>query len=110
MKLSILTACHNDEKFISQCAESVLSQTGDFEWIVVDDCSDDNTHGIMSAISDPRITLLRNDSQMFCSSTYAKALKQASGDVCAIVDGDDAIMKNSVRTLKIGRASCRERV
>jgi glycosyltransferase involved in cell wall biosynthesis len=100
MKISILTASHNDERFIKDCAQSVLGQAyPDFEWVVVDDCSSDKTFEILSDFKDPRLRLFRNDDQLFCSSTYARALKEARGDICAIVDGDDALVAKAIKTL-----------
>lgn len=100
MKVSILTACHNDQKFILECSKSILSQDySDLEWIVVDDCSSDRTHELLKKVNDPRLKLFKNDKQLFCSSTYAKALKKATGDICCIVDGDDALVQGAVSTI-----------
>lgn len=99
-KVSILTACHNDEKFINECGKSILSQTyRNIEWIVVDDCSTDSSFDILSKFKDDRVTLLRNDKRVGCSSTYARALSAATGDICGVVDGDDAIIEKACHAI-----------
>jgi glycosyltransferase involved in cell wall biosynthesis len=98
-KISVLTACHNDAKFIAACAKSILSQNDLYEWVVVDDNSTDTSYSILTTFKDKRIKLLRNIDQKYCSSTYARALNSASGDICAIVDGDDAIVPGAISSL-----------
>lgn len=97
MKFTILVACHNKEKFIKACISSVLDQTyGNWECIVVDDCSTDGSYKYLESISDPRFQIFRNTSRKFCSSTYAEALRHATGDVCGILDGDDVLSKKAM--------------
>ncbi len=58
MKISVLTASYNYEKYISQTIESVLNQTyTDFEYIIFDDGSTDNSVNIIKeyAKKDKRI-------------------------------------------------------
>lgn len=97
MKFSILVACYNKERFIKDCVNSVLQQThSNWECIIVDDCSTDGSCKYLETISDPRFKIFRNDSRIFCSSTYAEALKHATGDVCGILDGDDVLSKKAM--------------
>jgi glycosyltransferase involved in cell wall biosynthesis len=99
-KVSILTACHNNGRFVNNCAESILQQDYDnLEWIVVDDNSSDDSVDCLEAIQDPRLIFLKNSSQKHCSSSYARALAEASGGICAIVDVDDAIVPGAVKKL-----------
>lgn len=96
-KFSILTACHNKEQFIKECVNSVLGQTySNWECIIVDDCSTDGSYKYLETITDPRFKIFQNDSRKFCSSTYAEALKHASGDICGILDGDDVLSKKAM--------------
>ncbi len=97
MKFSILVACRNKEKFIKDCIGSVLGQTYDnWECVVVDDCSTDGSYKYLETLVDPRFKVFRNESRKFCSSTYAEALKHATGDVCGILDGDDVLSKKAM--------------
>ena len=72
--------------------ESVVSQTYDnWELIVIDDCSSDGSSHYLSSLTNPRIKVIRNEKRKFCSSSYAIALKNATGEICGVVDGDDVL-------------------
>ena len=63
-RLSIIVPCHNSEKYIEQCIDSILLQDfSDFELIIVDDGSQDSSLDIIlkKALSDKRIIVIRND-------------------------------------------------
>ena len=52
LKLSLITSCYNAEKFIDETAESILSQNYDnWEWLISDDFSTDNTYQSIEKIS-----------------------------------------------------------
>jgi glycosyltransferase involved in cell wall biosynthesis len=92
MKFSILTACYNNRRFLPQYFESVLKQTfADLEVIFVDDCSEDGSLDFAKSFGDPRLRVLSSGTRQFCSGAYAMALSEATGDICGIVDADDAI-------------------
>ncbi len=101
MKFSILTACHNKAKFIMACITSVLRQTyKNWELIIVDDFSTDESNKLLQSVKNhPQVKLIRNESRLFCSSTYAVALKHAQGDLCGILDGDDILDIDAVNTI-----------
>lgn len=100
VKCSILTACYNTKPFLKQCAKSILSQNyQNMEWVVVDDSSNDGSYEYLSSIKDDRIKLIRNPQRMFCGSSYNVALQAASGDICGIVDSDDALAANAVEAV-----------
>lgn len=59
-KISIILSSYNHEKFVAQSIESVISQSfTDFELLVIDDNSFDNTAKIIKDFSDPRIKFFR---------------------------------------------------
>lgn len=96
-KFSILTACYNKQRFINECVESVRCQGYDnWEHIIVDDCSTDESYEYLSSLNDKRIKVIRNKKRLYCSSTYAVALSCATGDLCGIVDGDDVLAKKAM--------------
>jgi glycosyltransferase involved in cell wall biosynthesis len=100
--VTILTASYNCGNYLSQAIESVLKQTyTNWELIIVDDCSKDNSYEIAKeyANKDSRIKLLKNETRLFCSSSYAKVLAQANGDICGILDGDDCLAKDAMSNI-----------
>jgi len=59
VKISVILPVYNCEHFIYKAINSVLNQTfEDFELIIVDDCSTDNTVGIIRKFNDKRIQLI----------------------------------------------------
>ena len=94
MKVSIITATYNHEKFIGKCIESVLRQTyPNWEQIIVDDGSTDNTESIVReyAAKDIRIKYIRKEHEgiMNLKNSYNLALNNSTGDLIAILEGDD---------------------
>lgn len=93
--VSIITPCYNHEKFIAQCLESVISQTyKNWEMVIVDDCSQDASLEIVSsyAAAEPRIRAIRHDFNYGVDDlahTYNEALHMSSGELVAILEGDD---------------------
>lgn len=91
--VSVLLAVHNDSQFLGQAVESVLRQTlGDLELIVVDDASTDGTPALLSAIRDPRLSVITNDEQAGLASSLNRGLTQASGRYVARLDADDVAL------------------
>lgn len=100
VKFSILTACFNKGQYISECLNSVVKQTyAEWEMIVINDASTDNSAEELNKVIDPRIKVIHNQEQMFCSSVYALALKHATGDLVGILDGDDALERKAMTML-----------
>ncbi|ELL0793965.1 glycosyltransferase family 2 protein, partial [Campylobacter jejuni] len=61
-KISILTPCFNHEKYVSYFLQSVLEQSfSDFELIIVDDCSSDNSTKEIQKFKDPKIKLIKHE-------------------------------------------------
>jgi hypothetical protein len=88
--VSVLLAVHNDEAFIAAAIESVLQQTvSDFELIVVDDASTDETPARLAALDDPRLVVVRNDEQLGLASSLNRGLDRAKGRYVARLDADD---------------------
>jgi glycosyltransferase involved in cell wall biosynthesis len=90
--VSIITPTYNHENFIGQCIESVLTQTYQhWEMIIVDDGSTDRTSEIVQQYKDSRICYLRNEHKGInkLGETYNQALNHASGELIAILEGDD---------------------
>jgi len=90
--VSILTLVYNHGAFIEQTIDSVLNQTfQNWEWIILDDGSIDNTGEAIKRIEDSRIHYVKQEHAGFehLIRTYNKALAMCSGDFIALLDGDD---------------------
>lgn len=90
--ISVLMPVFNSSKFIKICIESIINQTyKNFEFIIIDDASTDNTLDIIENIKkvDNRIVLLRNSKNLGVSRTLNKGLKVAMGKYIIRMDADD---------------------
>lgn len=89
-KISVITSVFNAEETIKDSVESILGQTfSDFEFIIVDDGSTDNSFDIIERIKDPRIVCLKNESNIGLSASLNRALNMAKGEYVARHDADD---------------------
>lgn len=92
MVVSIVTATYNSASFIKETYASILSQTfTDWEWVVTDDCSDDNTYEILKEISlnDSRIRVFKNSVNAGAAVSRNRCLDNIRGDYVAFLDSDD---------------------
>ena len=61
-KVSIIVPMYNAASFLKETLDSILNQTfTNFELILIDDCSKDNTLEIANSFSDPRIYIVKNE-------------------------------------------------
>jgi glycosyltransferase involved in cell wall biosynthesis len=100
MKVSVLTPAYNVEKYISETIESILSQSfQDFEFIILDDCSTDNTFKISTeyAKKDNRIKVFKNDKNLGIAGNRNKLLTLASGEYLAWQDSDDISLSDRLQ-------------
>ena len=91
-KVSVLMPVYNGEHYLREAVESILDQTfTDFEFIIVDDGSTDNTWQILQsyAASEPRIVLVRNETNVRVARSLNKGLGLARGEYIARMDADD---------------------
>ena len=90
-KISIIMAAYNAERTIAQAIQSVIEQTYDnWELLIINDCSKDNTVGVINSYTDPRIRLLQNPTNLGVSKTRKAGMDAAKGEWIAILDSDDA--------------------
>ncbi len=91
--VSIIMPSWNTGKFIGESIQSVLNQTyKNWELIIVDDCSTDNTDEIVASFNDERIRYFRNDKNSGAALTRNRALCEARGEWIAFLDSDDLWM------------------
>ncbi len=88
--ISVVMPLYNAEKYVKKTIHSILNQTyRDFELIIVDDCSTDNSVQVVESIQDNRIKLFCNEKNMGIAYTRNRALENSNGKYIAIMDDDD---------------------
>ena len=95
--VSIITPTFNHENFIADCIESVLRQTyQDWEMIIIDDGSTDDTPDIIRRYTDPRIIYRRKEHRgiNFLGESYNHAIEMSKGEFILILEGDDFLPPN----------------
>lgn len=89
-EISIITPCYNSSLYIKETITSVLNQTfQDWEWLITDDCSSDNSVEIINSHNDPRIKLIVSKKNGGAGHARNQSLEQASGRFITFLDADD---------------------
>ena len=90
MKFSIIIPNYNSSQWIKKCIDSILNQTyTNFELIIVDDMSTDNSVEIIKRYTDPRIKLIELNKKAFNGGTRNIGVANANGDYVLFIDCDD---------------------
>jgi glycosyltransferase involved in cell wall biosynthesis len=90
-KVSVILTSRNHEKFICETIQSILMQTfEDFELIVWDDASTDDSWAVIGSCTDRRIKAFQNETQRYGANSLIRAITEiASGEYIAIHHSDD---------------------
>lgn len=99
--VSIITPAYNNLEFIKQTIESVQKQTyKNWEMIIVDDCSTDDTQGLVKKISqkDDRIKYIKLKNNSGAAIARNRALSESKGRFIAYLDADDLWKKNKIQS------------
>ena len=95
--VSIIMPTYNCAKFIGKTIESVIAQTYEnWELIIIDDCSKDNTEEVVSEYKDNRIKYHRLENNSGAAVARTEAMKKASGRYMAFLDSDDLWKKDKL--------------
>ena len=101
MKVSVIIAAYNIEKYIQRCIESVVNQSErEIEIIIVNDGSTDNTLNIINKVNelDERIIVINKKNQGLIEARKT-GLKYANGEFILFLDGDDWLENNCIEEL-----------
>ncbi len=101
MKITVVTAVKNGEKFIRDTVDSVLSQTGDFEleYIIRDGVSTDSTLAILDEYkADPRLTVISQKDGSPQEAINA-GMTMATGDIGCWLNADDVFESGTLQTV-----------
>lgn len=89
-KISVLLPVYNAASFIGESIHSILDQTeSDFELLIIDDCSTDNSLQIIESFEDPRIILHKKNLNSGYTESLNWGIDQARGKYIARMDADD---------------------
>jgi len=97
LKISIIMSVFNGEKHVNSAIKSILNQTfRDFEFIIIDDGSKDNTLKFIKEYAkiDNRIKIIRNLTNIGLTKSLNKAIKLCKGEFIARQDTDDISLPN----------------
>lgn len=88
--VSIIMPSWNTGDYIAESIKSVIDQTYvNWELIIVDDCSSDNTDDVVASFKDDRIKYLKNEKNCGAALTRNRALREAQGEWISFLDSDD---------------------
>ena len=105
--ISVCIATHNGEKFIKEQLDSILSQLGEYDEVVIsDDKSSDSTIRIINSYGDTRMKVFNHEKDIqtnhvgeIVSANFNNALLKAKGDYIFLSDQDDIWCDNKVSTM-----------
>lgn len=99
-EVSIITPSYNSATYIPDTIKSVMSQTfKDWEWIITDDKSTDNTVSIIENLYDPRIILIKSTKNAGAGDARNSSLRKATGRYITFIDADDVWEPNFLKEM-----------
>lgn len=99
--VTVVVPAYNEQTWLGDCLTSIAAQTlGDFECIVIDDCSTDYTMDIAGdwAVKDDRFSVIRHDRNLGLPSARNTGLVAACGTFVTFLDADDFLFPRSLET------------
>lgn len=97
-RVSVIIPTYNRAQLINRAIQSVLDQTyQDFELVVVDDCSTDNTEDIVNSIADERVRYIRHETNKGASAARNTGIKASRGELIGFLDSDDEWLPEKLR-------------
>lgn len=88
--LSVIIPVYNAQMFIAEAIQSILNQSfNDFELIIIDDGSTDNSRQIIQSFNDKRINYFKNDANKGIVYTRNRGISESKGEFIGMLDADD---------------------
>ncbi len=95
--ISVVMSVKNGMPYLENAVNSILNQSyKNFEFIIVDDASDDNTPNFLNIIKDNRVILIKNKKSLGLAASLNKSLRIAKGEYIARMDADDISLPNRI--------------
>lgn len=93
-KVSFVVPCYKLAHYLPECVGSILGQTyGDFEVLIMDNCSPDNTPDVAQSFQDPRVRHIRNETNIGHLRNYNKGIQLSRGAYIWQISADDRICR-----------------
>src|SRR5215213_1469759 len=94
--LSVTVLNYNYGAYLPACLDSILGQTfRDFELIIIDDCSTDNSLAVIEPyLADPRVRLVAHQANVgYCGSLIEGTEVQSAGELVTVISADDLVRR-----------------
>ncbi len=92
--VSFVVPCYNLAYLLPECITSILSQTySDFEVLIMDDCSPDNTPEVAGSFKDSRVRHIRNNPNLGHLRNYNKGIELSRGKYVWLISADDYLRR-----------------
>ncbi|MEN3929495.1 glycosyltransferase [Microvirga sp. W0021] len=96
-KVSVIMPTYNHASFVREAIDSVLAQENvDFEFLIEDDGSQDNTVSVVEAVKDPRIIFFSNKQNSGACTVTNSLISRAEGEYIALINSDDKWLPNKL--------------
>ncbi|MDF0530651.1 glycosyltransferase family 2 protein [Tsukamurella sp. 8F] len=119
MRLTVCVPTYNREQSVAQAVESILHRQcfDDFELLVIDNCSTDDTLEVIRGFDDSRIRIVRNEKNLGWLVSHNKAMTLARGQLIQFVHSDDWLLPGCLGSLvpcfddrRVGLAFARRKI
>jgi glycosyltransferase EpsE len=99
--ITVIIVVYNGENSITKAVDSIVQQSfKDWELIVCDDASSDNTYNLLeNYVTDERIKIIQNEKNRGCGASRNKCIENATGKYLVIQDADDHSYPNRLQVL-----------
>jgi glycosyltransferase involved in cell wall biosynthesis len=92
--VSFVVPCYKLAHLLRECIDSILNQTyGDFEILIMDDCSPDDTAEVVHSLADPRLSYIRNERNLGHLANYNKGILLSQGKYVWLISADDRLRR-----------------
>lgn len=102
MSVTVVLSCYNQERYIQECLESIVTQQVDFDFkiLIADDCSTDSTLEIIKSYKaryEDQIEIIDRRENLGAAKNYLDAHQRATGDIIFHIDGDDVMLPGKIQ-------------
>ncbi len=115
--VTFVVPCYKHAHFLHECVSSILAQTySDFEILIMDNCSPDNTPEVARSFRDPRVRYVRNETNIGHVRNFNKGVDMSRGKYVWLLSADDflrspQVLRRSVEVMErnpeVGYVFCR---